>query len=878
MEGKYNTRSPAVKRLMKEAQELSEPTDQYYAQPLDDNLFEWHFTVRGPSDSDFQNGIYHGRIILPVDYPMKPPSIIWLTPNGRFETNKKICLSISGHHPESWQPSWSIRTALLAIIGFMPTHPGGAIGSLDYKPEERKVLAKKSKEWKCPSCGDVSNILLEVSNESSETSKEAKELAAQINFQAEKSKSIDGESQNESTSQDVKAAPVSCAAAVVSCAGATQCRVPPAAAVVNTTTPAAAADQSRPPGPNLCGMYPPWNFVPGVMPGNPSGTPISCLPQYFPQFPWTASINPNPEQPNCQAASMIPRFPYPPSHYPGGYSAPFYPAGCSLPAGVGMFPCPPYPGVQRSPRISPNNIQSTPLESQATRTLYTRTPMTCPSMVQSSPCSVAHIRPIPSPDHCEVFKELLDKVKRVGSNEQTQPRSNEQPCKDPPMTSSCERYKEKLGDSVCDHYSTEKPKDSLGKEEPAETHPLQDEQSKRGSGASSVEDQQSQISSKAQSTITQQSQLTSKAPSAVTQQSQLTSKAPSPVTQQSQLTSKAPSPVAQQSQLTSKAPSVNSQQSQLSSKEKIQELPSHIDKAHIESSVASIPEEVSDNAKQNKSVNAAAQSFMSTDKGLILQPISTSEQSANTAAVRRGVSVHSVTNTAGTIMHTSVSEGHSVEAKNISLSKSETLLQNSENFAEDVHSPVTEKKDSNSELSLKRNESFNELSGTEMSLSAQHCDGDDNSEMGVPPIEVSDTEQRSFFESTSSSMSDMEKKLKKGPNKGLRQRQSAPGQVSANFSEDAQNSEASAPVPGRQRIEATSGDNQLAPRTNRHGIRIVNLVRGQREGVRQRQSPYDTSFFLMMGISFAAALILLNRIIQMVDWANINTDLSSLWE
>lgn len=28
-------------------------------------------------------------------------------PNGRFEVGKKICLSISGHHPETWQPSWS---------------------------------------------------------------------------------------------------------------------------------------------------------------------------------------------------------------------------------------------------------------------------------------------------------------------------------------------------------------------------------------------------------------------------------------------------------------------------------------------------------------------------------------------------------------------------------------------------------------------------------------------------------------------------------------------------------------------------------------------------------------------------------------------------
>ena len=35
----------AVKRLMREAKELSEATSDYYAQPLSDNLFEWHFTV-----------------------------------------------------------------------------------------------------------------------------------------------------------------------------------------------------------------------------------------------------------------------------------------------------------------------------------------------------------------------------------------------------------------------------------------------------------------------------------------------------------------------------------------------------------------------------------------------------------------------------------------------------------------------------------------------------------------------------------------------------------------------------------------------------------------------------------------------------------------
>ncbi|XP_077443306.1 ubiquitin-conjugating enzyme E2 J1 isoform X3 [Stigmatopora argus] len=190
MESKYNLKSPAVKRLMKEAAELRGATEHYHAQPLEDNLFEWHFSVRGPPDSDFDGGIYHGRILLPPEYPMKPPSIILLTPNGRFEVGKKICLSISGHHPETWQPSWSIRTALIAIIGFMPTKGEGAIGSLDYTPEERRFLAKKSQEFCCETCScSLSSALLPL-DPNSDISLEhhmANELAHQINFKAEAS-------------------------------------------------------------------------------------------------------------------------------------------------------------------------------------------------------------------------------------------------------------------------------------------------------------------------------------------------------------------------------------------------------------------------------------------------------------------------------------------------------------------------------------------------------------------------------------------------------------------------------------------------------------------------------------------------------------------
>lgn len=180
----YNLKSPGVKRLMREACELAEPTEEYFATPLEDNLFEWHFTVRGPPTTEFEGGLYHGRILLPSEYPMQPPNIILLTPNGRFEVNKKICLSISGHHPESWQPSWSIRTALLALIAFMPTSAAGTIGSLEYTKEERQILAKKSINWECTVCGKIFDKLSH-SATSNPLTKEESSLLSHIALKAE---------------------------------------------------------------------------------------------------------------------------------------------------------------------------------------------------------------------------------------------------------------------------------------------------------------------------------------------------------------------------------------------------------------------------------------------------------------------------------------------------------------------------------------------------------------------------------------------------------------------------------------------------------------------------------------------------------------------
>lgn len=156
--------SPTIRRLMKEATELSasspSPSPHFCAHPVSDsNLFDWHFTIAGPpAPSPYANGIYHGRIVLPPQYPLRPPSFRFLTPSGRFEVNREICLSISGHHEETWQPAWGIRTALTAIRSFMDGNAKGQIGGLDATDEVRRMWAEKSRSWRCEVCtGGKSN-------------------------------------------------------------------------------------------------------------------------------------------------------------------------------------------------------------------------------------------------------------------------------------------------------------------------------------------------------------------------------------------------------------------------------------------------------------------------------------------------------------------------------------------------------------------------------------------------------------------------------------------------------------------------------------------------------------------------------------------------
>ena len=71
---------------------------------------------------------YVGGQCMMYCVPCAPVSVIFCTlnfhesaccPSGRFETNTRICLSMSDFHAEMWNPGWNVETILIGLLSFM---------------------------------------------------------------------------------------------------------------------------------------------------------------------------------------------------------------------------------------------------------------------------------------------------------------------------------------------------------------------------------------------------------------------------------------------------------------------------------------------------------------------------------------------------------------------------------------------------------------------------------------------------------------------------------------------------------------------------------------------------------------------------------------
>ncbi|KAK5980441.1 hypothetical protein GCK32_008591 [Trichostrongylus colubriformis] len=147
----------AIRRLQRDFEHLTrEPIDGIVAVPDDANILIWHYVIKGSADTPYEGGYYYGKILFQPDFPWKPPAICMLTPNGRFHTNTRLCLSISDYHPETWNPGWTVSAILVGLHSFMNEETPAA-GCVNEPFPIRRKYAAESRAWNL-ACADFTKV------------------------------------------------------------------------------------------------------------------------------------------------------------------------------------------------------------------------------------------------------------------------------------------------------------------------------------------------------------------------------------------------------------------------------------------------------------------------------------------------------------------------------------------------------------------------------------------------------------------------------------------------------------------------------------------------------------------------------------------------
>tara|TARA_B110000977_G_C11083432_1_gene493691 strand:+ start:2724 stop:3206 length:483 start_codon:yes stop_codon:yes gene_type:complete len=117
-----------------------------------DNILQIYFKFKGVVESDYHDGEYICRIDHNPEYPVKAPDLVFLTPNGRFQINKKICLTNTSYHQETWAPAgWNLESFIQAFISVFYSDSKTdriGIGHIKVKDKEKTIrFANQSNDY-----------------------------------------------------------------------------------------------------------------------------------------------------------------------------------------------------------------------------------------------------------------------------------------------------------------------------------------------------------------------------------------------------------------------------------------------------------------------------------------------------------------------------------------------------------------------------------------------------------------------------------------------------------------------------------------------------------------------------------------------------------
>ena len=141
----------SAKRIAKEFIDLKrDPPANCSAGPISEqDMFNWEGMIYGPSDSPYAGGLFNFTIQFPVDYPFKPPRLMFKTKIYHPNINAQgfICLDIL---KAQWSPALTISKVLLSVLSMLddpnPNDPLMPDIADQYK-NDKDAYIRTAREW-----------------------------------------------------------------------------------------------------------------------------------------------------------------------------------------------------------------------------------------------------------------------------------------------------------------------------------------------------------------------------------------------------------------------------------------------------------------------------------------------------------------------------------------------------------------------------------------------------------------------------------------------------------------------------------------------------------------------------------------------------------
>eukprot|EP00128_Syssomonas_multiformis_P010627 Colp12_sorted_trinity150504_noHs@2040 len=150
--------------LRKQLNELNKhPVEGFSAGLKDDSdMYRWEVMIIGPPDTLYEGGFFKAELTFPVEYPLRPPKMKFITEiwHPNVHTNGDVCISIL-HEPgedkygyekasERWLPIHTVETIMLSVISMLSDPNDESPANLDAAKEWRESRdAFKKKVQRC---------------------------------------------------------------------------------------------------------------------------------------------------------------------------------------------------------------------------------------------------------------------------------------------------------------------------------------------------------------------------------------------------------------------------------------------------------------------------------------------------------------------------------------------------------------------------------------------------------------------------------------------------------------------------------------------------------------------------------------------------------